>query len=155
MSFVLLSWRRVQGTSACLHIATRGARVCFFCICVCCGETLWSLLSQLITLQDHTMRCDSAQRSSASGAGILIDVKTTKYLKRWWVMCTEDRISVRQGQPKQRKVHIDIFLNTESSWHVVVWKILLPVHKRKWYNILKTVGASCFSYWLFGHTFIL
>lgn len=57
--------------------------------CVRCRETLWSFLSQLITPQDHTIRCDSAQCGSASGAGILIDVKTTKCSKRWWVLCIE------------------------------------------------------------------
>lgn len=61
----------------------------FLCECVYCGETLWSFLSLLITLRDHTTRCDSAQCSSASGAAILIDVKTTKYSLQWWVPCRE------------------------------------------------------------------
>lgn len=58
--------------------------------CVCYRGILWSLLSQFITLQDCTTRCDSAWCSSASGAGILIDVKTTKYSDCWWLSwCTE------------------------------------------------------------------
>lgn len=57
----------------------RGKEGVFLCECVCYRETLWSFLSLLITLRDHTTRCDSAQCSSASGAGILIDVKTTEY----------------------------------------------------------------------------
>lgn len=47
-------------------------------VCVCCRETLWCFLSLLITMEDHTTRCDNAEHSSASGAGFLIDVKTTK-----------------------------------------------------------------------------
>lgn len=59
------------------------------CYSMCCRETLWSFSSQLITPWDQKTRCDSAQCSSASGTGILIDVKATKYSERWWVLCTD------------------------------------------------------------------
>lgn len=64
---------------------------------MCCRETLWSFSSQLITLRDPQTRCDNAQCSSASGTGILIDVKATKYSEHWWGLC-----SVEWGGEKKR-----------------------------------------------------
>lgn len=91
----------------CLHTPRTGESV-LFCICVCCRETLWSCLSQLITLQEHTIWCDSAQCSSASGTRILIDVKTTKYLKRWSVLWTEDKLILRHVTQTQIFANIKI-----------------------------------------------
>lgn len=86
--------------------------------CVCCRETLWSFLSLLITLRDHTTRCDSAQCSSASGAGILIDVKPTKYSVHWWVPCRErvrKMASTPQGHSQARRPKHVQFLSWNSA----------------------------------------
>lgn len=79
---------------ACLHAGRERVRVCVLggflsLLKMCCRKTPWSFSSQLITPWDHKTRCDNAQCSSASGTGILIDVKATKHLRFWWVQSTD------------------------------------------------------------------
>lgn len=52
-------------------------------------RTLQSL--RLITPWDHKTRCDNTERDSASGAGILIDIKATDPSMRRWLRRTDER----------------------------------------------------------------
>ena len=110
----------------CISLIQQGKEICFS-VCVCIAEKHFeSFLSSFITMQDYTTWCDSAQCSSASGTGILIDVKTTKYLKQWWVVCIENRIPLKQNSPRENFTD-----STDGNWASLFraqcefnWKIL-------------------------------